>query len=162
MLLKIPFPFVEFPWNSWHIWVSELQIFKWRESLISSQVLFELSASDISVCINPLDFACAYLVLLSLVKSEAVLISMNQSSNCEESLLLKIVISWVECSQRMFPFVQYIRCLYVAVRLHQGIPAVQMGKVWELTLLSLHSRWLMVSIGWFSLPRLFVVNNLSD
>ena len=74
--------------------MSKLQILKWRESLISSQVLFELSASDISVHINPLDFACASLVLLLLVKSEAVLISMNQSSNCEESLLLKTAVSW--------------------------------------------------------------------
>ena len=73
--------------------MSKLQIFKW-ESLISSQVLFELSASDISVHINPFDFACANLVLLLPVKSEAVSISMNQSSNCEESLPLKIVISW--------------------------------------------------------------------
>ena len=74
--------------------MSKLQIFKWRKSLISSQVLFELSASDISVHINPFDFAHANFVLLSLVKSEAVSISMNQSSNCEESLPLKIVISW--------------------------------------------------------------------
>ena len=41
------------------VWMSKLQIFKWRISLISSQVLFELSASDISVHISPFDFACA-------------------------------------------------------------------------------------------------------
>ena len=74
--------------------MSKLQIFKWRESLISSQVLFELSASDISVCISSFDFACAILSSTFAFKSEAVLISMNQSCNCEESLLLKIVISW--------------------------------------------------------------------
>ena len=74
--------------------MSKLQIFKWSKSLISSQVLSELSASDISVHIKPFDFACAYLVLLSLVKIEAVLILINQSSNCEESLPLNIVISW--------------------------------------------------------------------
>ena len=62
-------------------------------SLISSQVLFELSASDISVCISPFDFVCANLVLLLPVKSEALSISMNQSSNCEESLPLKISIA---------------------------------------------------------------------
>ena len=73
--------------------MSELQNLKQRESLISSQVLFELSASDISVHINPFDFACANSVLLLTVKSEAVLISMNQSSNCKELLALKIVIS---------------------------------------------------------------------
>ena len=52
--------------------MSELQIFKWRECLISSQVLFELSASHISVHISPFDFACANIVLLLPVKSEAV------------------------------------------------------------------------------------------
>ena len=68
--------------------MSELHIFKWRLSLISSQVLFELSASDISVHISPFDFACANLVLLLPVRSEAFSISMNQSSNCEELLPL--------------------------------------------------------------------------
>ena len=65
--------------------MSELQIFQWRESLISSQVLFELSASDIGVHISPFDFACANLVLLLPVKSETVLMSMSQSSNCKNS-----------------------------------------------------------------------------
>ena len=72
----------------------ELQFFKQSKHLISSQFLSELSASDISVHMKPFDFACANLVLLLLVKSEAVLISINQSSNCEESLPLNIVISW--------------------------------------------------------------------
>ena len=49
-------------------------------------------------CFVCFDFACAKFVLLSLVKSEVVSISLNQSSNCEESLLLNIVISW----SRMF------------------------------------------------------------
>ena len=57
--------------------MSKLQIFKWSKSLISSQVLSELSASDISVQIKPFDFACANLVLLLLVKSKAVCISIN-------------------------------------------------------------------------------------
>ena len=74
--------------------MSKLQIFKWSKSLISSQLLSELSASDISVCIKPFDFAWANLVLLLLVKSEAVSISINQSYNCEELLPLNIVISW--------------------------------------------------------------------
>ena len=74
------------------VWMSELQIFKYRASFISSQAL-NLVASDISVCISPFDLACANLVLLLPFKSEAVSISMNQSSNCEELLLLKIGIS---------------------------------------------------------------------
>ena len=73
--------------------MSKLQIFRQRESLISSQVLFEVNASDINVLMSPFDFNCANLVLLSPVKSEAVLISVNQSSNCEESFPARIVIS---------------------------------------------------------------------
>ena len=74
----------------------ELQIFRWRESLISSQVLFEVNTSDINVLMSPFDFACANLVQLLLVKSEAVWVSVNQSSNCEESFPFRIVIS---CSE---------------------------------------------------------------
>ena len=65
--------------------MSELLIFRQRESLMSSQVLFKVKASDINVVTSPLDFACANLVLLSPVNSEAVSMSVSQSSNCEES-----------------------------------------------------------------------------
>ena len=61
--------------------------------MISSQVLFEVNASDINVLMSPFGFACANLVLLLPVKSEVVLISLNQSSNCEESLPSSAVIS---------------------------------------------------------------------
>ena len=73
--------------------MSKLQCFRWRESLISSQVLFGVKPSDISVPMNPFDFACANLVLLSPVKSEAFSISVNQSSNCEQSFPFSILIS---------------------------------------------------------------------
>ena len=59
----------------------ELDIFKQRESLISSKVFFKAKASDINVLTSPFDFACANLVLLSPVNSEAVSISVSQSSN---------------------------------------------------------------------------------
>ena len=62
--------------------------------VISSQFLSEFIASDISVHIKPFNLACANLVLLLLVKSEVISISINQSSNCVESLPLNIVISW--------------------------------------------------------------------
>ena len=75
------------------MWMSELQIFKWSRSSISSQLLSKLSASDINVQVRPLDLACASLVLLSFVKLAAVSISINQSSSCVESFPLKIVIS---------------------------------------------------------------------
>ena len=73
--------------------MSKLQSFKQSRSLISSQLLSESSASDISVWVMPLDLAHASLVLLSLVKSAAVSILSNQSSNCVESFPLKIAIS---------------------------------------------------------------------
>ena len=60
---------------------------------MSSQVLFKLKASDINVITSPLDFACANLVLLSPVNSEAVSMSVSQSFNCEESFPVNIGIS---------------------------------------------------------------------
>ena len=75
------------------VWMSELQIFKQSRSLISSLPLSKFIASDISMWLKPSDLACASLVLLSLVKLVAVSILINQSSNCVESLPLKIVIS---------------------------------------------------------------------
>ena len=46
------------------VWMSAFEIFKQRESLISCKVFCEVKASDINVLTNPLDFACANLVLL--------------------------------------------------------------------------------------------------
>ena len=60
---------------------------------MSSQVLFRVKASDINVLTSPLDFACANLVLLSSVNSEAVSMSVSQSSNCEESFPFNMGIS---------------------------------------------------------------------
>ena len=68
-------------------------IFKWRESLISSQFFCAVKASEINVLINPFDFACANLVLLSSVNSEAVSMSVSQSSSCEESFPFNVGIS---------------------------------------------------------------------
>ena len=73
--------------------MSELHIFKQRESLISSQVLCEVKASDINVLMSPFDLACASLVVLSPVNSEAVSMSVSQSSYCEESFPFNMGIS---------------------------------------------------------------------
>ena len=73
--------------------MSELDNFKLRESLISSQVFCKVKASNINVLTSPLDFACASLVLLSPINSEAVSISVSQSSNCEESFPFNVGIS---------------------------------------------------------------------
>ena len=80
-----------------------LDIFKWRESLISSQVLCQVKASNINVLTSPLDFACANLVLLSPINSEAVSISVSQSSNCKESFPVNVGIScYKELSKDVF------------------------------------------------------------
>ena len=85
------------------VWMSEFEIFKWRESLISSLGFCEVKASDISVLTNPLDFACANLVLLLPVNSEAVLMSVSQSSSCEESCPFNVGISCnKELSKQVF------------------------------------------------------------
>ena len=68
-------------------------IFNQRESLISSQFFCAVKASEIKVLTNPLDFACANLVLLSPVNSEAVSMSVSQSLSCEESCPFNVGIS---------------------------------------------------------------------
>ena len=73
--------------------MSAFDILRRRESLISSQLFCAINASVIKVLTNPLDFTCANLVLLSLVNSEAVSISVNQSSSCEESCPFNMGIS---------------------------------------------------------------------
>ena len=78
------------------VWISELQIFKYSKSLISSQHLPVVRDSVIKVQVSPFDLAWASLVLLSANRSAVVLISTNQSSNCVASFPLKIVISCIK------------------------------------------------------------------
>ena len=75
------------------VWMSTLDIFKWRASLISSQLLCAIKASDINVLTRPHDLACTNLVLLLFVNSAAVSISVNQSSSCEASCPFRIGMS---------------------------------------------------------------------
>ena len=60
---------------------------------MSSQLLFKVKTSDVNLLTSPLDFACANLVMLSPVNSEVVSMSVNQSSNCEESFPFNLGIS---------------------------------------------------------------------
>ena len=60
---------------------------------MSSQVLCKDKASDINVLTSPFYLACANLVLLSPINSEAVSMSVSQSSNFEESFLFNVGIS---------------------------------------------------------------------
>ena len=89
-----------------YVWIFALQCLRHKKSFISSQNLFKLIASATNVPVNPLDLALASLAQLSLVRSAAFSISINQSSNFVESYLLKTVMS---CSNELVRFA----CLYV-------------------------------------------------
>ena len=91
--------------------------------------MFEVNASDINVCVSPFDFACSNLVLLLPVKSEAVLITIYQSSNCEELFPFKIVISCNKEFTKDFSFEQCIKCLYIDAKLPQWVLVVWAGEV---------------------------------
>ena len=73
--------------------MSTFDIFRQRESLMSSQLFCAVNALEIKVLTNSHDFTCANLVLLLFVNSEAVSISVNQSSSCEESCPFNMGIS---------------------------------------------------------------------
>ena len=101
--------------------MSELHIFRQRESLISSQVLCKVKASDTNVLTSPLDLACASLVLLSPISSEAVVMSVSQSSNCEESFPFNMGISCNNEFLKMFSSEHYTKCLYICLILPQWV-----------------------------------------
>ena len=73
---------------------------------MSSHGFSELIASVTDVHVNPLDFALASLAQLSLVRSSAVSILINHSSNFVESSLLKMAMS---CSREL------VRCVCFCV-----------------------------------------------
>ena len=82
------------------------------KSFISSQDFSELIASETNVRVNPLDLASASLAQLSLVRSAAVFISINHSSNFVESYSLKTVMS---CSSELVRFVCFCVVCSVSV-----------------------------------------------
>ena len=91
------------------VWMSTFNIFNWRESLISSQVFCAVKASNIKVLTNPFDFACATLVLLSPVNSEAVsnLWANPQAVKSLSNLMWGYLVT--KSFLEMFSFVQCIR-----------------------------------------------------
>ena len=76
------------------------------KSFISSQDLSELIVSMTNVWVNPLNLAFTSLAWLSLVRSAAVSISINQSSSFVELYSLKTVMS---CSK------EFVRCVCFCV-----------------------------------------------
>ena len=127
------------------VWMSAFNIFRCRESLISSQLSCAISTLVIKVLTNPLDFAWANLVLLLPVNSEAVSISVNQSSSCEESCPFHMGIS---CNKELSRDVFFCAVHKVSVYLSNTF---SIGVLWQhnasVNLLSLCSKACMASLG---------------
>ena len=131
------------------VWMSELHIFKWRESLISSHILCKVKASNISILTNPLDFAWASLVLISPINSEAVSMSVSQSSNCEESFPFNVGIS---CNKELSKDVFFWALHKVSVYLSNTSPmGSEGGQSVIANWLSFYSKCVMASLGSLSL-----------
>ena len=101
-----------------------LDSLRFSKSCISSQDLSELIASMTNVWVNPLDLALAGLTQLSLVRSAAVSISINQSSHFVESYSLKTVMS---CSKELGRFVCFCVVHNVSVYWHIISPKGSVG-----------------------------------
>ena len=125
--------------------MSAFDIFRQRESLISSQLFCVINVLAIKVLTNPLNFACANLVLLSLVNSDAVSISVNQSSSCEESCPFNMGIS---CNKEVSKDVFFCAVHKVSVYLSNTF---SIGVFWwcnaRVKSLSLCSKSCMASLG---------------
>ena len=135
--------------------MSALDILRWRESLISSQLFCAIIALVIKVLTNPLDFACANLVLLLLVNSEAVSTSVNQSSSCEESCPFNMGIS---CNKDVFFCAVHRVLVYLS-------STFSIGVFWwcnaRVKLLSLCSKSCMASLGSLFLSSMNCLRPLS-
>ena len=134
------------------VWISAFDNFNQRESLISSHVLCAVKASDTKVLTNPFDFACAILFLLSPVNSEAVSMSVSQSSSCKESCPFKVGISCnKELSRDVFFCVVHTVLLYLSKTFSTGSSR---GCSVSVNLLSLCSYWYIASLGSLSLSSM--------
>ena len=89
-----------------YVWNIALHSLTLSKSLMSSHVFSELIASMTNIHVNPHDFALASLAPLSLVRSAAVSILVNHSSNFAESCSLKMAMS---CSKEL------VRCVCFCV-----------------------------------------------
>ena len=93
--------------------------------IISSQDLSELTASITKIWVNPLDLAFASLAQLSLVRSTAVSVSINQSSNFVESYSLNTAMSH---SKELVRFVCYWVVHKVLMYWHTTSPKGLVGR----------------------------------
>ena len=132
--------------------MSAFEIFKQRQSLISSQVFCAVKASDINVLTNPFDFACANLVLLLPVNSEAVSMSVSQSSSCEEPCPFNVGISCnKELSKDVFFCVVHKVLVYLSNTSSIGSDG---GCSASVNQFSLCSNWCIASLGSLSLSSM--------
>ena len=132
--------------------MSAFEIFKWRHFLISSQDFCAVKASDINVLTNPFDFACANLVLLLPVNSEAVSMSVSQSSSCEESCPFNVGIS---CNKELSTNVVFCAVPKVSVYL-SNTSSIDSDGGYSVSVnqFSLCSNWCMASLGSLSLSSM--------
>ena len=125
--------------------MSAFNILRCRESLIFSQPFCAIITLVIRVLTNPLDFACANLVLLLPVSSQAVSIFVSQSSSCEESCPFNMGISCnKELSREVFFCAVHSVSVYLSSTFSRGV-------FWQcnvrVRLLSLYSISCMASLG---------------
>ena len=139
------------------VWMSAFDIFNWRESLISSQVFCAVKASDIKLLTNPFYFACAILVLLSSVNSEALSMSVSQSSNCEECCPFNVGIS---CNKELSRDVFFCAVHKVSVYLSNTSSVGCDGECSvSVNIFSLCSNWCIASLGSLSLSSMACFNH---
>ena len=136
-----------------YAWMLALHSLSLSKSLISSQDFSELIASVTNVWVIPLDLALANLALLSLVRSAAVSMSVNHSSNFVKSYSLKTVISYSSELVRFTCFcVVHNVFVYWCIASPKGSVGVgvEVGYGWSMRdrLCSSHSMQSKPSAGW--------------
>ena len=118
-----------------YMWISALQRLSLNRSFISSHDLFKEIASVTRVHVKPCDFTLARLALLSLVRSAAISMAMNQSSNLVGSCSLKQVYPALRSLSGWIVSVWNTRCLCTGVMFLQEVQQVQVAVAdgWQLT-----------------------------
>ena len=137
--------------------MSAFDIFNWRESLISSQVFCAVKVSNIKVLTNHFNFVCAILVLLLPVNSEAVSMSVSQSSSCEGTCPFNVGIS---CNKELSRDVFFCAVHKVSVYLsNTSSIGSDGGCCVSVNLFSLCSNWCIASLGSLSLSSMACLNH---
>ena len=97
------------------VWISMFDIFRQRDSLISSQLFCAVNALEIKVLTNPLDFTCANLSYFCQLILRLFLYLLTSPQAVKSLAHLVWVYLVIKNSPEMFSFVQCIRfqCIYL-------------------------------------------------